>query len=205
MGKVWVSVAAAALLLAACGKSETRIEQPSIDVYAMLSSLPQDANALPLATSYPGSSFYLDPQPDKLVWHFTHQGIEYGRMIAEVTPDGAAATDVSYYFEDVHDNPAVERFHFLRDVARIAAEASVEAALQRRPVDLAAVQAGIDKVYANNPVANQMKMIDTISERMDEMAPPDVEESNDPVARRNRESLQETHGCGSVNGVPNPC
>lgn len=205
MGRLWVSVAAAALLLAACGKSETRIEQPSIDVYAMLSSLPPDANALPLAMSYPGSSFYLDPQPDKLVWHFTHRGIEYGRMIAEVTPDGANAADVSYYFEEVRDNPAVEQFHFLRDVARIAAEASVKAALEKRPVDQAAVQAGIDKVYADNPVANQMKMIDTIATRMEEMAPPDVEESNDRVVRRQREQLQEIRGCGSVNGVPNPC
>lgn len=205
MGRMWLGVVAAALLLAACGQSTTRVEQPRIDVYAMLSSLPADANAMPLAMIYPGSSYYLDPLPDRLVWRFTHEGIEYGRMIAEVAADGDKATEVTTYFEDVRDNPAVERFAFLRDTARIAAEASLTAALERRAVDQSAVRAAIDQVYAKNLVAAQMKNIETISARMDEMAPPRSEDSDDPEVRRRAEKLQEIRGCGSVNGVPNPC
>ena len=151
-----------------------------------------------------GTNYYLDPLPDRLVWRFTHNGIEYGRMIAEVTPDGANATDVSYYFEEVRDNPAVERFHFLREW-RASPPRLRSGGAPKRPVDQAAVQAGIDKVYANNPVANQMKMIDRISERMDEMAPPDGEEFERPRGSPQPASLQEIRGCGSDNGVPNPC
>lgn len=204
MGKMWVSVAAA-LLLAACGKSATRIEQPRIDVYAMLSTLPVEANAMPLAMTYPGSSYYLDPLPDRLVWRFTHEGIEYGRMTAEITAHGDKATEVTTYFEEVRDNPAVERVAFLRDTARIAAEASLKAALERRAVDQGIVRAAIDQVYATNPVAAQMRTIETISAKMDEMAPPRSEDSDDPEVRRRAEQMQEIRGCGSVNGVPNPC
>lgn len=205
MGKMWLGVVAAALLLAACGQSTTRVEQPRIDVYAMLSSLPADANAMPLAMTYPGSSYYLDPLPDRLVWRFTHEGIEYGRMTAEVAADGDKATEVITYFEDVRDNPAVERFAFLRDTARIAAEASLKAALKRRAVDQSAVRAAIEQVYAKNPVAAQMKNIESIAQQMDEMAPTRGTESDDPEVRRRSEQMERVNGCGSVNGVPNPC
>ena len=49
MGRMWLGVVAATLLLAACGQSKTRVEQSRIDVYAMLSSLPADAKPLAAA------------------------------------------------------------------------------------------------------------------------------------------------------------
>jgi hypothetical protein len=202
---VWVSVAAAALLLVACGQGATRIDQPRIDVYAMLTSLPPEANALPLAMTYPGTNYYLDPLPDRLVWRFTHNGIEYARMTAEVTADGDTATRVSTYFEDVRDNPAVAKFDFLRRTARIAAEASLAAALAKRPVDQQMVRNEIAMVYVNDPVATQMKTIEGIAQQMDEMAPPRSEDSDNPEVRRRAQQMQDLRGCGSVNGVPNPC
>lgn len=205
MGRAWVGLVAAAMLLAACGKSSTRVEQPFVDVYGLLAGLPAEANAMPLATDYPGSSVALEPRTDQLIWHFTHQGIEYGRMIAEIAKDGEQATKVTTHFEDVRDNPVVAKFDFLRKTARIAAEASLAAALGRHSVDQVAVRAEINQVYAANPVAMQMKTFEGISEQMSKMAPPDPSESDDPVIRRQAERMEEIHGCGSDNGVPNRC
>ena len=205
MGKAWVGLVAAALMLAACGKSSTRVEQPFVNVYGMLASLPADANAMPLATDYPGSSVELEPRTDQLIWHFTHQGVEYARMIAEIAAEGEKATSVTTHFEDVRDNPVVAKFDFLRKTARIAAEASLGAALGRHSVDQVAVRAQINQVYADNPVAMQMKTFEGIADQMDKMAPPDPSESDDPAIRRQAERMEEIHGCGSNNGVPNPC
>ena len=205
MGKAWLGLVAAAILLAACGKSSTRVEQPFVNVYGMLASLPAEANAMPLAIDYPGSSVALEPKTDQLIWHFTHQGIEYGRMIADIAKDGEQATNVTTHFEDVRDNPVVAKFDFLRKTARIAAEASLAAALSRHSVDQVAVRAQINQVYVDNPVAMQMKMMEGIAAQMDKMAPPDSSESDDPAIRRQAERMEQIHGCGSVNGVPNPC
>ena len=205
MGKACLGLVAAAMLLAACGKSSTRVEQPFVDVYGMLASLPAEANAMPLAIDYPGSSVALEPKTDQLIWHFTHRGIEYGRMIADIAKDGEQATKVTTHFEDVRDNPVVAKFDFLRKTARIAAEASLAAALGHRSVDQVAVRAQINQVYADNPVAMQMKTFEGIADQMDKMAPPDPSESDDPVIRRQAERMERMNGCGSNNGVPNPC
>ena len=77
-----------ALALAGCGNSQT-IEKPVAQVLLTLSSLPGDADAMSLATTMPGTSYWVEPGANKVVWHFMNQSGEYGRYVAELSEAGA--------------------------------------------------------------------------------------------------------------------
>lgn len=163
-------VTALALALAACGQSQS-VDKPIGEVYATLSSLPADADAMSIATAaFPGTSFWAEPAAgNKIVWHFKRDAGEYGRYVAELSEDGPNRTTVRTWFEDGDDSA----LPFLRDIARSAGDASIKAALTGQPVDQSAIQAQVRQVIASNPVAAQVAVIETVSDRMDKMAPPD--------------------------------
>jgi hypothetical protein len=166
--RIWVAPLVA-LALAGCGKSQT-VNKPVAEVQTTLLSLPPDADAMPLANVLPGSSYWVEPLAGKIVWHFTHQGSEYGRYVAELSEDGASKTTVTTHFEDGPGDPAMS---FLDKIATIAGDASISAAIQGHAVDRSGVQAAIQQQIAGNPVAAQVQTIETVADEMDKMAPPD--------------------------------
>jgi hypothetical protein len=160
-----------ALILAGCGNSQS-VDRPAAEVYMTLLSLPSDASAVSLATSYPGTSSYVEPAAGKVIWHFMRDGSgEYGRYVAEVEESGAAKSTVTTYFED---GPADSNLPFLDKVAQIALDASVTAALQQKPVDRSAVQSQIARQMVSDPIAAQTAAIETVSDEMQRDAPPDT-------------------------------
>lgn len=159
-----------ALALAGCGNSQT-IEKPVAQVLLTLSSLPGDADAMSLATTMPGTSYWVEPGANKVVWHFMNQSGEYGRYVAELSEAGANKTTISTHFED---GPAAPNLRFLDDIATIAGDASVAAALEGHAVDRSGVQAKIRERIASDPVASQVEVIEHVADEMDRMAPPDT-------------------------------
>jgi len=159
-----------ALALVGCSETQS-VDKPLADVQTMLVSLPSDANAMPLATRFPGTSYYVEPATNKVVWHFVREGTgEYARYVAELSEDGPGKTSVSTYLED---GPADSNLSFLDDVAKLAGDASVAAALHGTPVDRSAVQQQIAQQMVNNPLAAQITTIETVADEMDRLAPPD--------------------------------
>src|SRR6185295_17694900 len=135
-------------------------------------------NALSLATSYPGTSYYVEPGDQKVTWHFARVGTgEYGRYVAEISEDGPNKSTVSTHFED---GPADPTLSFLDKVAEIAMDASVTAALQGKAVDKSAVQSQIAQQMVSNPIAAQTAVIETVSDEIDRQAPPDTCKTGTP-------------------------
>ena len=163
-----------ALLLAACGNTH-RVERPIGEVFANLSNLPAEADAMSLATQFPGTRYWAAEEGNKVIWHFAQGDREYGRFVAELTEAGPGATEVNTRFEA----DGASELAFLRDIAEAAADASLVAALEQRPVDRAAVQARIRELATSNPMGAQVATIKTVSDQIDAMAPPDPCESDD--------------------------
>ena len=166
--KLW-AVPLMALAIVGCSKSQT-VDKPVAQVYMTLSSLPGDADAMSLATTFPGTGYWVEPTASQIVWHFTRQSGEYGRYVVELSEAGSGRTRVTTRFED---GPADPQLRFLDEVATIAGDASVAAALDGRAVDRSAVQAAIRKHIADNPVAAMATTMESVSDEMDRMAPPD--------------------------------
>ena len=175
--------ALAALLLASCGQDQSQTVDLSVaEVQTLLLQLPGDADAMSLATRYPGTSYRVEPAADQVVWIFMRDGTgEYGRYIAELSADGPNKTIVTTRF---NDGPADPNLTFLDDVAKIAADASVAAALQARPVDMATVQNEITQTMMKNPMAAHTAAVETVSDE-----PPD------PCDDPSREDLRDSPFC----------
>lgn len=166
---VWLTPLSA-LTLAGCSDSQS-VDKPLAEVYMILTSLPGDANAMSLATRFPGTSYYVEPADHKVTWHFVRDGKgEYARYVAELTEDGPNTTKISTHLED---GPADSNLSFLDDVAKIAADASITAALHGNSVDRSAVQQQITQQMISNPLASQITTIETVSDEMQKEAPPD--------------------------------
>lgn len=166
-----------ALVLAACADKQS-VDRPASEVYTILTSLPSDSDAVSLATRFPGTSYFIEPAPGKVVWHFVREGSgEYGRYIAEISEDGPTKSTVATHFED---GPADSNLSFLDTVAKIALDASVTAALQGKAVDRSAVQSQITQQMVSNPLAAHTAAIETVADEMDRMAPPDKCETGTP-------------------------
>jgi len=158
-----------AFALAGCGKSQT-VDKPIAQVSMMLSSLPGDADAMSLATTVPGTSYWVEPTANKVVWHFMRPTGEYGRYVVDLSEAGSDKTRISTHFED---GPADPNMRFLDDIATIAGDASVAAALEGRAVDRSGVQAKIRERIGRDPVASMATTMESVADEMDKMAPPD--------------------------------
>jgi hypothetical protein len=142
-----VAMAAAALLAAGCSGRERVVAEPLDSVQAKLSMMPEQSNALQFAYHIPGSSMYLEPQADRLVWHFTKDGADYCRFSAQLIAAGPAKTRVITRAEDAPEasQAAVAAggkpadYSYLCGVARIAGDESVAATLENRPADKLAI------------------------------------------------------------------
>lgn len=157
-----------AFALTGCGKSQI-VDKPIAQVSMMLSSLPGDADAMSLATTVPGTSYWVEPTANEVVWHFMRPTGEYGRYVVDLSEAGSK-TRVSTHFED---GPADPNMRFLDDIATIAGDASVAAALEGRAVDRSGVQAKIRERIGSDPVASMATTMESVADEMDKMAPPD--------------------------------
>jgi hypothetical protein len=87
----------AAFLLAGCGGSGEVYQVPSAQAYLELSSIgtPPAMDPLPGGLSPVSVSFEAIPGENKVQWLFTHEGDDIGRIVATVTPDGTASSNVT--------------------------------------------------------------------------------------------------------------
>ena len=170
MGKRLIA-AFAVLLLAACGGGETRrVEKPVGEVRATLASMPAEADVMDMAVAFPGTTYFLEAGGDQLTWHFTHNGQDYGRFVAELEEDGPGATTLTTRFENASDAELAGDLEFLRKVARQAAETSVIAALSGRSVDREAFGRQFAALMATNPLAAQKALVTTLADQMNRVA-----------------------------------
>ena len=93
-------VGMAALLVSACG-GETYPVAPT-EAFMTLSSIgnPPLTSPLPGALSPVSVSFESIPADNSVQWLFRHEGDDIGRIIAQVTPDGDAASNVRVGYLD---------------------------------------------------------------------------------------------------------
>lgn len=166
--RFWITLLMA-LAMTGCGNFQT-VDKPAAQVYMTLSSLPTEADAMSLATTVPGTSYWVEPAANKVVWHFMRPNGEYGRYVVELSEAGSDRTRVRTRFED---GPADPGLRFLDEIATIAGDASVAAALQGRAVDRGAVQAAINQHIASDPMAAMATTMENVADEMDRMAPPD--------------------------------
>ena len=128
----------------------------------MLSSLPGDADAMSLATTMPGTSYWVEPTANKVVWHFMRQSGEYGRYVVELSEAGSEKTRVTTHFEDgpADPEPALPRRH--RDDRRGCQRRRGAGGSCGRPQR---VQAKIRERIASDPMASQVEVIEHCGRR----------------------------------------
>jgi hypothetical protein len=90
----------AAMLVSACG-GETYQVAPT-EAFLTLSNIgnPPGTSTLPGGLSAMNVSFESVPADNSVVWKFTHDGDDVGRIVATVTPDGDTATNIRVGYMD---------------------------------------------------------------------------------------------------------
>ena len=90
----------AALLVSACG-GETYQVAPT-EAFLTLSNIgnPPGTSTLPGGLSAMNVSFESVPADNSVVWKFTHDGDDVGRIVATVTPDGDTASNIRVGYMD---------------------------------------------------------------------------------------------------------
>jgi len=128
----------AALLLSACGGQD--YPMTASEAFNSLSSIgtTPGMDSLPGGLSPVNASFESIPGDNAVVWKFTHEGEDIGKIIAKVDPNGSASTVTVYYVDgsapgDHWRNEAARRL-IKGQIQRLAVEA-VDAKLTNRPFD----------------------------------------------------------------------
>lgn len=187
MYRVKTAMVAAALLLAACSGRERVVAEPLDMVRAKLAMMPDEADALYLGIQGASVGYHLESGADALVWHFTKDGADYCRYTARLVAVGPSKTRVSTRAEYVTDaadaavagGAARPDYSYLCDVARIATDESVAAALESRPADTNAVFKRIGATVAANPTGMMRSVEAALAEAESEM---ETYEPYDPCA-----------------------
>ena len=129
----------AALLLSACGG--TTYQVAPVQAFESLSSIgtAPGMDSLPGGLNPVSASFESIPGDNAVVWQFSHDGEDIGRIIAKVDPKGDAASVVTVYYldgtaPDDHWRNKEARRLIKSQIQRLAAEA-VDAKLTGRPFD----------------------------------------------------------------------
>lgn len=149
-----------AALISGCSGDHSRVVEGSpSDVRAAINS---QSEQLYLADQVIGAAHWQEQQDNGIVWHFTLNGSEYGRYRI-VLADFDGKTRLGARFEPVEDTsaPAVP---FLRDSATAVSDEIVLAALEKRPVDVEA----IERKYVANTIRNPSAVIGVERQYWDE-------------------------------------
>ena len=95
-----VIICVAALLVSACGGETYPVA--ATDAFLTLSSIgnPPGTSVLPGGLSAMNVSFESVPADNSVVWKFTHDGDDVGRIVATVTPDGDSASNIRVGYMD---------------------------------------------------------------------------------------------------------
>ena len=136
---------------AACGQSQ-RVEQPLATVHSTLASIPSEADAMQYVADFPDTDYFVEDQGNQLIWHFRHMGKDYGRFVAKLEEDGPNATKVTTSFENSNEADLTSKLGFLRDLAKKAGEASVDAALHGKTIDQDDFHGMVVAQAAKNPM-----------------------------------------------------
>jgi hypothetical protein len=185
------SIAAAALLLAACGGEQYPV--PAAQAYASLASLgtPPGLYPLPGPLDKIGVRFEAVPGANAVQWLFTHDGDDLGRIVATVAGSGkGSAVTIDYADGNApdgnwHNKEAREQIEAA--VRGLVAEA-VDARLENRQFNMALR----DQAEATVTSAMIGGVMGDVATRMkDEMRKAD-EYENDPSTIERRRRLQET-------------
>lgn len=153
------------LLLSACSAGiDTKVDEPRAQVLARLADLPKDADVFELGKQFPNTEYVVATTSSTVMWIFKQDGKDACRFVATVEELGPSSSQVTTRLQD--DSKGAERY--ICKVVKIVGEESVGAALARRPADVAAVNSQIKQFVVTDYAA----IVDSVSKRMDEMAPP---------------------------------
>jgi hypothetical protein len=146
----WMLVGFAAIIGGCSGGVNRTVDKPIDEVRAIVQS---SANSLGTADYIlPGASHRADLMPDGMIWRFTHNEREYGRMTISLASKDANSTQVSTKFEEIGDaaGPGVL---FAQEAARGLSEEILTAALDGRQVNATALSDQFKIQAAKDPLA----------------------------------------------------
>lgn len=153
------------LSLSACsGGGETRVAEPKVNVVARLAEMPAEADAFRLAKLFKNTEYVVATSPSTVTWLFRQNGNNACQFAATVTEDGPDAARVSTELKDVSAGGEA----YLCKAVGIVGEESVAAVLAHRAADEPAIKARIQQFL----VTDYGAVVDSVADRMDEMAPP---------------------------------
>lgn len=151
--------------LSACSEGvDTKVPEAKVNVVARLAEIPAEADVFPLAKPFPNTEYLVATSPSSVTWMFKQNGNDACQFVATVAEDGPNASRVTTELRDVSNG----KESYLCKAVRIAGEESVAATLARRPADVAAVRGQISQLL----VTDYGAVVDSVANRMDEMAPP---------------------------------
>lgn len=179
------AIAAFAVLVAlsACSEGvDTKVPEAKVNVMARLAQMPADADAFPLAKPFPNTEYLVATSPSTVMWLFKQNGDDACQFVATITDDGPNASRVTTELRDVSNG----KESYLCKAVGIAGEESVAATLARRPADVAAVRGQISQLL----VTDYGAVVDSVSNRMDEMAPPRDDNCENGTDEQRRGCLQ---------------
>ena len=146
----WMLVGFAAIIGGCSDGVNRTVDKPIDEVRAIVQT---SANSLGMADYIlPGASHRADVMPDGMIWHFTHNEREYGRMTISLASKNPNSTRVSTRFEEFGDatGPGVP---FAQEAARGLSEEILSAALDGRQVNATALSDQFKIQAAKDPLA----------------------------------------------------
>lgn len=165
MGAIKFGAVLGFLLLSACsGGIDTKVDEPSATVMARLTNMPADADIFHLGKQFPNTEYVVATTSSSVMWIFKQNGSDACRFVATVKELGSTASQVTTRLQD--DSKGAERY--ICKVVKLVGEESVAATLAHRAADATAVNSQIQQFVVTDYAA----VVDSVSNRMDEMAPP---------------------------------
>jgi hypothetical protein len=154
-------VGIAALLLSACGGGETYQVAP-VTAFTALSGIgtPSGMSPLPGGLSPVSVNFESVPADNTVQWLFTHEGDDIARIVARVTPDGDAASNVTVEYvqgqaPDENWRNAQARRLIQQQIHRLVVEA-VDSTMESRPFN-EELRADVRRSVAMNSIGSMMQ------------------------------------------------
>ena len=150
MSRVTYALLAGALAaLAACSPGFSRsVDTAPVDVKAALAA---NSSKLTYVDQLVGASHSTELTEQGVTWHFTVNGQDYARYVITIA-DRPGGSKVSSSFEEV-DGPSNPAIPFLRDSAKAISDEVLLATLERRSVDMAALQRTLIVNTVRDPMA----------------------------------------------------
>jgi hypothetical protein len=180
------------ILLAACsGRNSHVAAEPLNDVRRRLIAIPAQANVLPVAMQAAGTSYWQESSDNPFVWRFAMNGHPYCTFYAELKEQGPGKTQVITWTERAEEAAKAAAaaggdradYSYLCDVARIAGEETVAAAVGNRPADEQIVLSQLRRNLVADP-ASAMRSADAAMDEAIRDAPTSLDPCEEDVASK---------------------